>query len=110
MRTQYVVQSCFNKQYPKNRVIHRFPVPTVGEKDFYRLTLTFNAFFNSGKSRNRNKNNLYCAYDKHEVTFTEHNPAYVDPIVYQIIEHENFIQFLAYIGYCRSTKKYYIET
>lgn len=88
--------------------IHLVPIPEFKEKDFYRIGVSFDAFFHS--TRERNKSDKYFFYHRYTEDWEK------DDLLYKMIEesennlprieHKSLWDFYDYIGYDRKRKKY----
>lgn len=67
--TKYIVAVDLNDPpaEKKKRYFH-LVLPSATEPDFYRQTVSFNAFFRGLKRRNRSPSTLYIAYDEDLLT------------------------------------------
>ena len=78
---------------------HKFKLPGVGQKDFYKDRMTCNAFFNScKKGRNHTKTKLFTYRHENE-------PGQIDETK-PMLEHKSIWDFYKTIGYDHQTKKY----
>lgn len=83
--------------------IHSFPFPEFKDKGFYRTIISYSAFFESTKIRNKNENHLFLVVREDEPkTAYEIERDNNLPTFY----HNDLLSFFEYIGYNRKTKKY----
>jgi len=84
---------------------HRFMFPDMTEPGFYRQTISYSAFFNAVKRRNRSKEHLFLVQDfsdgDHRSDWEKQRDAALP-----IHDHAGFHEFLVAIGYDRSLQKF----
>lgn len=87
----------------KHVAIHTFPFPEFEDKGFYRTAISYSAFFEGTKGRNKNDDYLFYLVDRrypgtaYEIERDASLPVKM---------HLDLLDFFKNIGYDRKTKKY----
>lgn len=95
---------------------HHIQFPEYHDDGWYRKMISFGAFFESVKQRNKSKNFLYYLVDDRyddrqhklmmEMKFPEIAKYEADrDAKMPVIEHAGLFEFFEYIGYCRKKQK-----
>lgn len=88
----------------KHVAIHNIPYPEFDDKGFYRTSISYSAFFEGTKGRNKNEDYLFYLVDRqYPGTIYELERDASLPV----IEHTDLLDFFKNIGYDRKTKKIY---
>lgn len=83
---------------------HKFQMPEVRDHGFYRTSISYSAFFESGKRRNWSHKYLFTIQGQGEEDMRRDWEKDADAKV-PVVEHESLYDFLSSINYCRKTKK-----
>lgn len=86
--------------------IHSFPFPEFKDQGFYRTIISYSAFFESTKMRNKNKDYLFLVIREDEPR-TPYELERDDKL--PVFQHSDLLSFFEYIGYDRKTKEYVIH-
>jgi len=85
--------------------LHIFPLPQIKDPGFYRTMISYSAFFESCKSRNRSKNYLYYQTDFRDGDLRGEYEKHRDSQL-PVVEYKSLLDFFEGIGYDRATKRY----
>jgi hypothetical protein len=102
MRTVTVRQ--LDRKSSKTVMFHEFPMPEVRDYGFYRTTISYSAFFDSGKGRNMSDRNLFIAQRGDDGDFIR-NYLNEDDSNVPVTEYSDLYHFFHEINYCQKTKK-----
>ena len=89
--------------------IHKIRFPEMRDDGFYRMAISYSAFFESTKRRNRNADFLYYLEDDYLVS-DKSDYAIKRDAKLPIVEHVGLYEFFEYIGYDRKQKKILTKT
>lgn len=122
MKKFAVVEIDLTDKFYKHKRIHVLNLPTVTEKEFYRQTTSFNAFFNGKPKGNRlhgpnqNSTTLYNAkqwtefesdWERQIKLFTEKKlKGFPDDRLLPRVEHQSIWNFYQEIGYDYKKKRW----
>ena len=88
----------------KHVAVHRFEFPNVGDPAFYRSVISYGAFFDSPKARNRSDRYLFRAIDPYPAPGTTRYELSRDAAL-PVIRHADLYAFFTAVGYDRKRKK-----
>lgn len=93
----------------KHIQLHTFLFPDVRDNGFYRLAISYSAFFESGKRRNQSARHLFLPIDHFDVNFQNNYERERDAAL-PVMEHLSLLDFLKNIGYDRRSKKFLLNS
>lgn len=87
----------------KHIAMHNIPYPEFKDKGFYRTSISYFAFFEGKKERNKNDDYLFYEVSR---TFPGTTYEIERDATLPTKEHADLLDFFKNIGYDRKTKKY----
>lgn len=84
--------------------LHKIRFPEMQDSGFYRTLISYSAFFESPKRRNKNDDFLYYLEDDYPIIDKSEYAIERDKKL-PVVEHEGLYDFFEYIGYDRKTKR-----
>jgi hypothetical protein len=91
----------------KHVELHTFPFPDFLDAKFYRSSISYSAFFESGKHRNRSERYLFSVLDLRHGDFRSEHELNRDNAL-PVAAHAGLLDFFKAIGYNPKTKSFHV--